>query len=182
MIREIWGKYTGVIALFAGGASAAVYLTMITITLAHLETVSGLRPFDMRPAGYSPEEAANLLNRLGTSGRDYYVRNQIPLDTLYPALLSLTMIATFSWLGKRKSNSKLVSLGIALSVGTALFDYGENLGIATMIWDWPNIPDHIVIASSIATITKSVLTTLSVIFLSILGFVAFTHSPRPLRS
>ena len=59
MIRKLWEKYTGVIALAAGGVSVTVYLIMITITLAHLEAASGLRPFDMRPSGYSPKDTFN---------------------------------------------------------------------------------------------------------------------------
>ncbi len=61
------------------------------------------------------------------------------------------------------TNRKLVRFGIALSVGSALFDYVENLGIAAMIWSWPEIFVPLVYATSSATILKSALTTLAVL-------------------
>ena len=170
MMRGIWTKYIGLIAIGSGVIGALIYLIMINVTLAHIEAVSGQTPFDMRPLGYSPADAAALLNALGTDGSEYYLRYQIPLDTLYPAMLALTLIAAISRFGQRMPNSKLVRLGIALSLGAALFDYGENLGIVAMIRAWPDTSDMLVYAVSIATIVKSVLTTLSVSLVLVVGF------------
>jgi hypothetical protein len=142
---------------------------MITVTLAQIQAVSGQVPFDMRPVGYSPQDATALLEGLGVEGRQYYLQRQIPLDTLYPALLALTLIFAMRWFGERIANEQLVSVGIILSVGAALCDYAENLGIAAMIWSWPKLPDALVYASSAATISKSVLTTIAVMYLVFMG-------------
>ena len=144
---------------------------MVGVTLAHLEIVSGQVPFDMRPFGYSPSDAATLLEALGADGRAYYLSRQIPLDTLYPALLALTLSSSICWFGRRLPNSRLIHLGVAFAVGSALFDYLENLGIAAMIYGWPDVSGSLVYAASTATIAKSVITTLAVMLVLATAFI-----------
>ena len=181
MTNKILSKHTGIIAVGAGLMAASIYLLMINVTLAHLEAVSGHVPFDMRPFGYGATEAAQLLEALGVDGRAYYLSHQIALDTLYPAMLALTLIATICWLGQRMTNRKLVRFGIALSVGSALFDYVENLGIAAMIWTWPEMSAPLVYATSSATILKSALTTLAVLLTLLVGLNAARLSRADVR-
>jgi hypothetical protein len=169
MIDKIWTRYAGRMAVCTGIIGAAIYLIMITVTLAHIEAVSGHVPFDMRPFGYNGQDASALLDQLGFAGRQYYLQRQIPLDTLYPALLALTLVFAMRWFGNRIASDRFVRVGIILSVGAALCDYVENLGIVAMIWSWPNLSDAMVYASSAATIGKSVLTTAAVICLMLIG-------------
>ncbi|MEL6958379.1 MAG: hypothetical protein AAGL89_05435 [Pseudomonadota bacterium] len=169
MMNSILTKHIGVVAIGSGLIGASIYWLMITVTLAHIEALSGQVPFDMRPFGYGVSEAATLLESLGEDGRAYYVSHQIVLDTLYPAMLALTLIATIRWFGRRRTNSKLARSGIALSVGSALFDYAENFGIAAMIWNWPEISAPMVYATSLATVLKSILTTLAVLLTLLMG-------------
>lgn len=177
MTNEFLSRHIGVIAIGCGSIGASIYLLMIKVTLAHIETVSGHVPFDMRPLGYSPEDAATLLEALGAEGRAYYLSYQIPLDTLYPATLALALIATLLRIGQRIPDSKLVRLGIALSASSALFDYIENLGIVALIWSWPSISGPLVYAASTATITKSVITTLAILVVLLSGIV-WTRQPK----
>ena len=176
MTMKDFTTHAGKIAVGSGLIGASIYLLMINVTLAHIEAVSGHVPFDMRPFGYSASEAATLLAALKEDGRAYYLSHQIALDTLYPALLALTLIATIFWLGQRMPHRKLVRIGIALSVGCALFDYLENLGIAAMIWNWPEVSGPLVFATSTATILKSALTTLAVLLMLLVGFYRARHS------
>ena len=170
MTKRILSKHSGLIAVGSGLLSASIFLLMINVTLAHIEAVSGQVPFDMRPFGYGPTEAATLLEALGAEGRGYYLSHQIVLDTFYPAMLALTLIATICWFARRIQNRKLVRIGVALSVGSALFDYVENLGIVAMIWSWPEVWVPLVYATSTATILKSVFTTMAVLLLLVVGF------------
>ena len=170
MTNRHLSKHIGKVAVGSGLIGASIYLLMINITLAHIEAVSGHVPFDMRPFGYGSLEAATLLEALGVEGRAYYLSHQIALDTLYPAMLTLTLIATICWFGQRMPNRSLVRFGIALSVGSALFDYIENLGIAAMIWNWPEVSVPLIHATSISTILKSALTTLAVLLTLLVGF------------
>jgi len=150
---------------------ASIYVVMITVTLAHLEAVSGQVPFDMRPFGYGPQDAATLLEGLGTDGRSYYLRHQIPLDTVYPALLALTLMSLMLWFAQALPAHRLVRIGIVLSGSIALFDYSENLAIVSMILSWPDLSVPVVHASSIATVAKSVSTTAGVIVAFLIGIV-----------
>lgn len=171
MIHTILSRYIGFAAVGCGLIALVIYVLMISVTLAHIEAVSGHVPFDMRPLGYNPKDAATLLEALGAEGREYYLSYQLSLDTFYPAMLALTLITTFSCFGRRMPDSKLVRSGIILSVGCALFDYFENIGIAAMIWSWPEVSSALVYAASTATIVKSALTTSAVLLSLLTGFL-----------
>lgn len=166
-------KYGRQAALF-GLAAAGFYLLMIFVTLAHIETLSGIRPFDMRPGGYSTEQANSLLAALGPSGRRYYLMRQLPLDLAYPALMALTLVSLFKWLRSQEVNYRLVHIGIWFSIWAALADYLENVGICLMILSWPEISANTVLAASVASTVKSGLTTAAVLTVLLgVGFWAF---------
>jgi hypothetical protein len=61
-------KHHGKIAIGAALLATSVYVAMVSVTLAHLEFISGQVPFDMRPFGYGPSDAATLLDALGRMG------------------------------------------------------------------------------------------------------------------
>lgn len=164
-------------AVVFGLAATGIYLAMINITLDHIQTLSGLRPFDMRPGGYSTEQAYALLGALGVDGRQYYLARQIPLDLLYPGLMALTLFSVLKWLESHGLNRVLVQVGVWLSVGAAFTDYLENAGICLMILNWPEQPTNLVQAASVASISKAVLTTLAVLTVTIgFGFWLFRRT------
>lgn len=169
-------------ALF-GLAAAGFYLLMIFVTLVHIETLSGLRPFDMRPGGYSAELANSLISDLGSSGRRYYLTRQIPLDLVYPSLMALTLVSLLKWLGSRDVSQKLVRIGTWFSIAAAIADYLENAGICFMILSWPEISANTVLAASVASIVKSGLTTAAVLIVLLgVGFLAFKRIRSYTRS
>lgn len=174
--------YFGRAAIGAGLIAAPLYVVMITITLAHIQEVSGQIPFDLRPMGYTPQDAAALLDALGAEGRAYYLGRQIPLDMVYPGMIALTLAAAFLWFGQHLPNRRLIRLGIVFSMGGALFDYAENIGIVAMIHGWPNPSVGLIYAASTATIAKSACTTLAIILLLGVGFLWARRSIATLRS
>lgn len=178
MIDRVWARHLGLATICFGGLGALIYGLMVTVTLAHIEAVSGYVPFDMRPLGYNPQDAAALLDGLSAKGRGYYLSHQIPLDTAYPALLSLTLVSLMRWFGQNMPTHLFVRVGIILSVGAVLCDYVENLGIVAMILRWPDISTSLVYASSVATVAKSVLTTAAVTLVMLIGFFATRHRMR----
>ena len=152
----------GRLAIVFGVLAAVVYSIIVTVTLTRLEAISGLQAFDMRPLGYDPEQAVVLLEALGEEGRAYYLNRQIILDTFYPALLALALINAVRWLVSDQGLGALGRAAILCAVAVAVFDYSENLGVLMMIQSWPDVPDGVVYASSVATILKSFLTILAV--------------------
>lgn len=181
MPKRSWTISSGWIAAIAGLMALAIYLTMILFTLPHIEAITGLRPFDMRPLGYSPADAATLLEALGPEGRAYYLGQQIPLDMLYPGLLAVTLVATGRWFGQKMPGSGLQRWGAAFAVVAALCDYAENLGIIAMVTTSPQVPATLIYASSTATVAKSALTTLAVMAVVVSGtrWVLRTRLARP---
>jgi len=163
MMKRIWTQHLGWATLCFGTIATAIYAVMITVTLPQIEAASGQIPFDMRPLGYTLQDARDILNGLGAAGRDSYLYAQIPLDTLYPALLALTLISAMHWFGRNERTNRLVRIGTILAITAAVCDYSENIGIVAMILSWPNLSDPLVHASSVATIAKSIATTLAVL-------------------
>ena len=173
MTTETARRRYGMAAIGFFLAGALVYAVMVTVTLSHIEAVSNQVPFDMRPFGYSPQEAGALLAALGEEGRMYYLTRQIPLDTLYPALLAMTLVSSILFFTRRWPGSMLAGIGIAFSVSAALFDYAENLGIAMMILCWPDLSHGVVHAANAATIAKSGSTTAALAIAFLIGSVWF---------
>jgi len=179
MIDRIWARHFGTAAACFGGIGALIYVLMISVTLAQIEVVSGQVPFDMRPLGYNPQDAAALLEGLGDAGRRYYLSRQIPLDTAYPAVLALFLVSLMHWFGQWMPTRHLIRIGITISIGAALCDYSENLGIIAMIMRWPDLSVPLVYASSVATVAKSFLTTAAVTIAILIGAMAARHRFRP---
>lgn len=155
-------RRNGLRALIFGAAAAVLYLIMVRGTLAHLGAMTGMVPFDLRPAGYTAEEARGLLDALGEDGRRYYLTRQIPLDLFYPGLLAISLISALRWVAARVPLRLLTGLGIALSLGAALADYLENVGVALMLLRWPDLPRALVESANLATLSKTLLTSLAV--------------------
>jgi hypothetical protein len=154
---------------------------MITVSLAQIQALSNLVPFDMRPFGYDALGAAQFLDALGAEGRNYYLSRQIPIDMVYPALFAMTLVSLFRGLRQRVVGRNLCNAGIAFSVGAALCDYAENLGIAAMIKTWPTLSPALVHASSGATVAKSGLTVAAVSSVLLLGCVVLLRYLPKLR-
>lgn len=158
-----------------GLAALAVYLIMTQITLPHLHEISGLVPFDLRPMGYGPMQARNLLQSLGDVGREYYLMRQLPLDLLYPPLLALCLGTAIRWGFGAAMPPRLLRAASLLPWAAALADYLENLGIASMILAWPTVPDLLVHATAAASVSKAVLTTVAVLLMVIALVVKGIH-------
>jgi hypothetical protein len=158
-------------------AMAAVYAVMLFWTLPTIAAAAGgLAPFDMRPFGYSFEEARAFLAALPEYGRLLYRHIQLFLDLLYPALLAATLIlATIlltvpGWLRR---------LLIALAVLGMVFDYLENISIARMLDAGPNgLTETLAAEASRWTILKSGFTTVSIAAVIVLLAVWFVMRLR----
>ena len=149
--------HSGKAAILFGLGAMTIYLVMVLGTLRYLTDLAMVPPFDLRPTGYSPADAAVLLNALGETGRQFYLTRQIPLDTLYPALLALTLISTLRWLAAKFGPTLITRIGVPLAILAATFDYLENLGIGLMLL--VGAEPTLVQAASTATMLKSALTT-----------------------
>jgi len=154
----------------------AVYGWMVLVTLAGIQAeAGGLRPFDMRPMGYSVEEARAFLAALSDAGREIYLGPQRLLDSIYPALLAI-VLGGAAWMLFSKTWVRATLIFTAL-VGM-LADYTENVAIGFLL-DFPggDAPDGMIEAASRATVVKSTLTGI-VMVVVLIGLFRFLRNRR----
>lgn len=140
---------------------AAVYLVIVVWSLPFISAeAGGLTPFDLRPGGYSFDEAQAFLSALSAEGLAQYEGPQRWLDIVYPALLA----AVLCWAATRitAGYSDWVRGGVIAVILIAVsYDYQENWFVAQMLAVGPDgITEALVEQASSATVTKSVLTSL----------------------
>lgn len=150
-------------------ATLAVYATMlIWILPSIMEAAGGLAPFDMRPLGYSYDEASEFLTALSDDGRSLYLDVQHWLDLFYPALLAATLVlATVlltapGWLRWALVVPALLGM---------VFDYLENFAVGRMLETAAdNLAAELVSEASRWTVLKSGFTTVSMV--TVIGLLA----------
>jgi hypothetical protein len=165
--------------------SFALWGVMVFWTLAYLRRIAGgLEPFDLRPFGYTPEEARALLFALSSIGRNYYADVQLQLDTAYPALYALSRGLLLLWLtAPGRTATRPIPLParlalLTLPLATAWFDFFENEGIAAMLAAGPQAGDEIIGRTSSWTRAKSIAglaTELVCVTLAAIAFVRWRH-------
>jgi hypothetical protein len=140
-------------------ATLVLYLVLVLWSLPRISAeAGGAVPFDLRPMGYSFDEAQAFLAALSAEGRAHYLGTQHQLDWIYPALLGTTFITGFSLLFRRAVLWVLVPL--ALSV-TAL-DWLENMAVAELLRaDLGSLQPSAVTEASRWSMLKSLATTLA---------------------
>ncbi len=141
----------------------AIYLAMLFWTMPGISAqAGGLIPFDMRPSGYSFEEAREFLSALTEEGRTLYLGPQHVLDLFYPGLLMLTLI-----LGYFLLFSKPWAIGFSgVAVFAAVFDWSENAKVAGLLKTGPAaLTPEQVASASLLTVLKSGAVTLCMIAL-----------------
>ncbi len=168
--------------------SFALWGVMVFVTLAYLRRIAGgLAPFDLRPFGYTVEEARALLQALSEIGRAYYADVQLQLDTAYPALHALSRGLLLLWLtapGRTAERPFPLPLRIALMalpLATAWFDYFENERIAQMLAAGPQVAADVVERASFWTQAKALAgaTTETIcVVMAAIAFVRWRHRRR----
>lgn len=152
-----------------------VYATMLLWSIPRISAEAGGLPvLDLRPGGYSFEEARAFLAALSPQGAAFYATVQHRLDTAYPALLALTL----AW-----SILRLAPAGwgiwrwvlAATAIPGMVFDYLENLAVSALLALGPEgITPQMVEAASFRSQAKAAATSVSMtILLVLLAFWAF---------
>lgn len=158
-----WRIYSVVVA-----ATVTNYLAMVLWSLPLVsEMAGGDTPFDMRPGGYSFDDARMFLTAISDTGRDFYLNTQQLLDLFYPTLFAITVAIPLAHLVPRYWGWTLAVVAIAAGV----FDHLENSAVAVMLRVEPDaLTEALVSTASNWTLAKSILTTIaSVALLVVLG-------------
>lgn len=177
MLKETLKKYaSGKLVLYSFCFSMSVYLLMILYSIPLVsEYAPEMMLFDVSPAGYTYDYAVSLLTQLGTEGRGLYLSLQLPLDFVYPLSFAISHALIICWLlDKSGVTSPFASYACLLPVIGCLFDYSENIAISSMLSNYPNITERIVQLSSTLTISKSIIVTVTYLFICVLLVMAAT--------
>ncbi len=144
-------------------AAVTNYLIMVLWSLPLVsEMAGGGIPFDMRPGGYSFEDARVFLTGISDAGRDFYLNTQQRLDLFYPTLFAITVAIPLAHLVPRYWGWILAGLAIAAGV----FDHLENSAVAVMLRVEPDaLTEGMVSTASNWTLAKSISTTIVLVAL-----------------
>jgi hypothetical protein len=111
----------------------AIYLTMVLWSLPFISAeAGGLVPFDMRPTGYSFDEARAFLAALTEEGNAFYRDVQHTLDLFFPGLIAATLFFAIAALLPKRLGRWRYALAAPV-VLTAVFDWAENSAVAGML-------------------------------------------------
>ena len=126
------------------------------------EMSDGKAPFDLRPGGYSFDEAQAFLANITDAGRDFYLNTQQLLDFFYPTLFSITVAIALVRLVRGYLGWVLASFAIA---GVVL-DHLENNAVAAMLQiEAEQLTEPMVSIASTWTLVKSLTVTISLLAL-----------------
>lgn len=169
-MSNIWKIYWVVVSL-----TVANYLIMILWSLPLItEITGGLIPFDLRPGGYTFDEALTFVEAINESGRSFYLNTQHTLDFFYPILFATTVTIPLIYLMPSYLGWPMASIAL----GAAIFDYLENNAVAAMLKAGSGeLTETMVSTASNWTLSKSISTTIAsvtlLVVLSIKGISWF---------
>ena len=138
-----------------------IYAFMLIITIPKTMVFSnGLKLLDMMPTGYDSDYINALFITLGDNGRYVYLYNQIPIDMIYPLLFGITYCLILAYFLNKLSKLKSPLFYLCLlPLIAGLFDYMENIGVITMLINYPNNSQNLMKSTNLFTIIKSMTTT-----------------------
>lgn len=163
ILKNISGKKV----LFLFILANLVYAAMLIITIPEVMHYSdGMKILDMMPTGYDAHYVNTLFNTLGIQGRHAYLYHQLPLDLIYPALFGISSCLVLAYFLQKlkKLDSPLFYLCL-IPLFSGFFDYGENIGIISMLRNYPNISELQIQITSTFSVLKSILTSIYFIIL-----------------
>jgi len=142
-----------------------IYFVMMMYTIPFISNNHEILIFDLRPLGYSMQNANDILNSLSRTQLNVYKNIQLPLDMFYPPLLGLAGYFLFRDISKQFRVYKYL---LFLPFITIIGDLLENVFIYIML-SGGSVESFNIFASSF-TVIKSISTT---VFLSLLflGFI-----------
>jgi hypothetical protein len=154
--------------LFA--ATLAVYLVIILWSLPRITAAAGgATPFDLRPFGYTFEEARAFMTALSPDGTWFYIKIQHRIDLLYPALFGATLLFAIAYLLPEAWRAWRWVLAVVIAVPVTLFDYLENHFIVGMLKIGPDaITPEAVANTNRWTVLKSISTTVAMVVVLLL--------------
>lgn len=177
LIHILQKNSSGKLVLVLFLLTMTIYSLMIVYSIpAVISLAPDLVLFDLSPAGYSYQNAMELLSALGPEGRSIYLTRQLPLDFIYPGLFAITYSLLLTWLFlKSKETKSKIFYFTLVPILAGLCDYIENVFIIVMINSFPELSSNIVGIASLFTIMKSIFTSIFFILILLAIFMYFKN-------
>lgn len=168
-----------VVAVTLGDYFAMVFWSIPRISA----EAGGLPVFDLRPGGYTFEEARAFLVALSAEGAQFYANVQHRLDAAYPALLAVTVAWSILRLAPARWGVWRHLLA-ATAIPGMIFDYLENRDVAGMLALGPDriTPELVETASfhsQAKAATSSVAMTILLVLLALWAFRRWRAPHKP---
>jgi len=153
-------------------ATLGIYLAMVTWSLPRIaDEAGGLPPFDLRPTGYTFEEARAFLVALTPQGGEFYRTTQHALDLLFPGLLAATLYWAIVILLPARLGGWRFVLAVPVLL-TAYFDWSENAAVDGLLTAGAQaITPEAVAAGSRLSIAKAASSTIA--YLALIGLLVW---------
>lgn len=153
--RITWKKALCFTALFAVFYTIVNYTGVGVADLLQITNGTNMLDFEF---GYTASRAYDLLDVLGNDGRSFYLMKILPLDFPFPFTYMLCYAGWIALLGKNTVPPNILKFLLVAPVLAMLFDWIENIGIFTMLQDFPILPAWAVMTASASGIMKTVFT------------------------
>lgn len=140
-------------------AASAVYLVMVLWSIPVItKAAGGIAPFDMRLTGYTVAEAKSFLTALSEDGRQFYLKVQLRLDLIYPALLGILLVIGY----QRVYRAPWTTVFSCVAMVMVSADYLENYMVATMLQtEVGALDENVVTLASFWTMCKAAAATVA---------------------
>ncbi len=151
---SIWlDKHIGTKQLIALLLLYAVILSTMSFLLmpAICENTGDMGIFDLQAKGYNLEYAKSFIAAMGSSGKNIYLKAQLPLDFIFPAVYTLMYFAL-----AQKFFKKQHPLVFGATALLCVLDYTENSLTYAMLLT-ANLSAQLVAAASFVTVFKTIM-------------------------
>lgn len=166
--KQTWKK-----TIIASVLFAALYI-LINFTAVGvaglLQLTGGANILDFE-FGYTTDKALAMLTALGEQGRVFYLTKIIPIDFPFPLSYMLFYASWIALLAKRIAPRGRIKYLLMVPFLATVFDWIENIGIISMLNNYPSLPGWAVVTASAAGILKTICTIASIMAIAFL-FVA----------
>jgi hypothetical protein len=166
------------VVIAAALAALVFYVAMLIYSVPRLMAgAGGLPMFDLRPLGYTHDEAIAYLRALTPEARQFYLTVQHGIDTPFPILLAVATALAIAYL-TRPGEPRMVAMPAGLRKFLlfvvcplmAVFDLAENSAVAAMLRAEPErVSESMVALASALTVAKSLTVTVGLTSLLAIG-------------
>ncbi len=154
-------KFSEWIIRHASGKNMLLFLILSVVTIVIMSV--GISPVMAAESGglasldtrlfYSYSDVTELLTALGPTGRLYYLY-QKAVDSFFPIGYGMGLALALGYLCKKIDLKDPLNIIILLPIIGAIFDYTENILIATQIISFPFVSELVASIAAIATLLK----------------------------